>query len=208
MRRLLCVLVVAAPLFCSPPSYAEAPCKIAGFGLGMNINQYQDLVRMDTAIPIRHMEYLSEVETAKIEGYKNGYISYGTCAQPGRIVKVKFKYEIPDKWFFDELLKRFEKRFGKPSEWKGDPFRTLIAWKWSFKDPQKNMVSMILQHYSGEDEEFTRGNSLRLTIRKFLEEERQCFEKKFPEPPDTHEQPGKWRAEDKNRIDYSRFVPE
>ena len=208
MTKLLCVLVVAAPLFCSSPSHAEAPRKIAGFGLGMNINQYQDLVRMDTAIPIRHMEYLSEVETAKIEGYKNGYISYGTCAQPGRIIKVKFKYEIPDKWFFDELLKRFEKRFGKPSEWKGDPFRTLIAWKWSFKDPQKNIVSMILQHYSGEDEEFTRGNSLRLTIMKFLEEERQCYEKKFPEPPDTHEQPGKWRAEDKNRIDYSRFVPE
>ena len=208
MTKLLCVLVVATPLFCGSPSHAEAPRKIAGFGLGMNINQYQDLVRMDTAIPIRHMEYLTEVETAKIEGYKNGYISYGTCAQPGRIVKVKFKYEVPDKWFFDELLKRFEKRFGKPSEWKGDPFRTLIAWKWSFKDPQKNIVSMILQHYSGEDEEFTRGNSLRLTIMKFLEEERQCYEKKFPEPPDTHEQSGKWRAEDKNRIDYSRFVPE
>jgi hypothetical protein len=208
MTKLLCVLVVAAPLFCSSPSHAEAPRKIAGFGLGMNINQYQDLLRMDTAIPIRHMEYLTEVETAKIEGYKSGYISFGTCAQPGRIVKVKFKYEVPDKWFFDELLKRFEKRFGKPSEWKGDPFRTLIAWKWSLKDPQKNIVSMILQHYSGEDEEFTRGNSLRLTIREFLDEEQQCYEKKFPEPPDTHEQPGKWRAEDKNRIDYSRFVPE
>ncbi|HAA03085.1 MAG TPA: hypothetical protein DCE18_06915 [Syntrophobacteraceae bacterium] len=208
MERNFWLSLVVVPLFCACPSYADAPHKIAGFVLGANISQYDKLVRMDSAIPIRHMEYLTEVETTKILGYKNGYISYGTCAQPGRIVKIKLKYAIPDSWFFEELLKRFKKRLGEPSEWKGDPFRTLIAWKWSLKDAQKNNITVILQHYTGNDEEYTSGNSLRLTVRKFIEEERQCYEKKFPEAPGSDMQDGIYRPEDRNRIDYNPLIPE
>jgi len=115
---------------------------------------------------------------------------------------------IPDSWFFEELLKRFKKRLGEPSEWKGDPFRTLIAWKWSLKDAQKNNITVILQHYTGNDEEYTSGNSLRLTVRKFIEEERQCYEKKFPEAPGSDMQDGIYRPEDRNRIDYNPLIPE
>ncbi len=147
--------------------------------------------------------------TNKIQGFKNGYVVYGTCAEPGRIVKLKFKYEIPERWFFDELLERFKKKFGQPSEWKGDPFQTLIAWKWSLKDSQRNAISMILQHYSGDDEEFSRGNSLRLTIRSFIDQESRCYEQKYPEPPDeANATPVKLRPEDKNRIDFGHFIPE
>jgi hypothetical protein len=209
MKKTLWFTVIAACLVYSCPSYAEAPRKIAGFVLGNDISQFKDLVRMDSALPIRHMEYVTEVETKKIEGYKNGYVFFGTCAQPGRILKVKLKYEIPDRWFFDELLDRFKKKFGQPSEWKGDPFQSLIAWKWSIKDTQKNTISMILQHYSGDDEEFTAGNSLRITMRGLIDQERQCFEKKHPEEAGDIEAPAiKLSPEEKNRIDFGRFIPE
>jgi hypothetical protein len=209
MKNTLCFTVITACLLSGLPAYAEGPHKMAGFALGANISQYQDLVRMESAIPIRHMEYMTEVETKKIQGFKNGYIFYGTCAQPGRIVKLKFKYEISERWFFDELLERFKKKFAQPSEWKGDPFQTLVAWKWSLKDSQRNAISMILQHYSGDDEEFSRGNSLRLTIRSFIEQESRCYDQKYPEPPDeANATPVKLRREDKNRIDFGRFIPE
>jgi hypothetical protein len=210
MNKTLCLAILAVCLLgCAPCFAAEAPRKIAGFTLGADIAQHKDQVRMDSAIPIRHMEYLTEVETSKLEGYKNGYVFFGNCEHPGHIVKLKLKYEIPDRWFFDELLDRFKKKFGQPSEWKGDPFQALIAWKWSFKDAQKNPVTVILQHYSGDDEEFTRGNSLRITMRGLIEQERRCFEKKHPEEVGENDiSPAKLSPEQKKSIDFSRFIPE
>jgi hypothetical protein len=209
MKKTLYFTIIAVCLFSYLPAHAQSPLRIAGFILGTDINQYKNLVRMNTALPIRHMEYLSEVETRNIEGYKNGYITFASCAHPGRIVKIKLKYEIPDRWFFDELLDRFKKKFGQPSEWKGDPFQTLVAWKWSIKDAQNNAISVILQHYSGEDEEFTRGNSLRITMRGLMEEERRCFEKKHPEEAGGGDgSPIKLSPEERKRIDFGRFIPE
>jgi len=208
MERNFWLSLVVVPLFCACPSYADAPHKIAGFVLGANISQYDKLVRMDSAIPIRHMEYLTEVETTKILGFKNGYISYGTCAQPGRIVKIKLKYAIPDSWFFEELLKRFKKRLGEPSEWKGDPFRTLIAWKWSLKDAQKNNITVILQHYTGNDEEYTSGNSLKLAMTTAIDKERQCYEMKEPESSGAARKQKPQKTTPSKEMDFSRFVPE
>jgi hypothetical protein len=208
-KSLYLVVVAVVMLACSPSFAAESPRKIAGFVLGSDIAQYKDIVQMDSALPIRHMEYLNEVETRKIEGYKSGYVFFGTCAQPGRIVKIKLKYAIPDRWFFDELLLRLKKKFGQPSEWKGDPFQTLVAWKWSFKDAQQNPVTMILQHYSGDDEEFTRGNSLRLVTRGFINQERQCYEQKHPEATGEVDESSTKLGEDaKSRIDFGRFIPD
>jgi hypothetical protein len=209
MKKYLCLAVITAGLFCCVSSYAEGPRKIGGFVLGTDIGAYKDLLRMETALPIRHMEYLTEVETKNIEGYKSGYVVYGTCVHPGRIVKIKLKYGIPDRWFFDELLSRFKKKFGQPSEWKGDPFQTLIAWKWSLKDAQNNPMTMILQHYSGDDEEYTRGNSLRLIMRGLIDQEHRCFEQKHPESPDERDEPSaKLSPEERHRFDFSRFIPE
>jgi hypothetical protein len=209
MKKNLCLALITVSFLYSLPSYAEGPRKIAGFVLGSDISQYKQTVQMDSALPIRHMEYLTEVETRKIEGYKSGYVFFGTCLQPGRIVKIKLKYAIPDRWFYDQLLDRFKKRFGQPSEWKGDPFQALISWKWSIKDAQNNPITMILQHYSGDDEEFTRGNSLRIAMRGFIDEERRCFEKKHPEEVGEDEtSPVKLSPEQKKNIDFSRFIPE
>ena len=208
MRRILCFLIVATTLIVSRTSFADAPHQIAGFTLGANINQYQHLLRMDSVIPIRHLECLSEVETKPIEGYKNGYILFGNCREPGRIVKIKMKYAYSDRAFYDQLLNIFKKKFGPPSEWRGDAFQTLISWKWSFTDKDHNKISMILQHYTGEDEEYTSGNSLKLSVTTAIEKERQCYEMKEPGSLETARKKKPQETAPGKDLDFSKFVPE
>lgn len=208
MRRILCLLIVATTLIVSRTSFADAPHQIAGFALGANINQYQHLLRMDSVIPIRHLECLSEVETKPIEGYKNGYILFGNCREPGRIVKIKMKYAYSDRAFYDQLLNIFKKKFGPPSEWRGDAFQTLISWKWSFTDKDHNKISMILQHYTGDDEEYTSGNSLKLSMTTAIDKERQCYEMKEPGSSETARKQKPQKTAPSKEMDFSRFVPE
>jgi hypothetical protein len=156
---------------------AQAPVEIAGFALGKNIADYQERLRMETLLPIRYAEFLKEVEILNIPGYKSGLITYGDCAVPGRILRIKLKYEDSSRQFYNELLERYRKRFGKPDRWRGDPFHVLVAWKWSFTDKEGNRMSMILQH-NIEDTTRKIGNAVKLSMLNFEEEEILCFEKK------------------------------
>jgi hypothetical protein len=159
---------------------AQAPREIAGFSLGKNIADYQDMIRMETMLPIRYAEFLKEVEIRNIPGYKSGLITYGDCADPGRILRIKLKYADSSRKFYNDLLDRYKKRFGKPDRWRGDPFHVLVAWKWSFTDQDGNRISMILQH-NIEDTTRKIGNAVKLTMLNFEEEEIECFEKKESE---------------------------
>ena len=177
---------------------AQAPSQIGGFVLGGNISEYKDRVKMETAMPIRYAGYLNEVETNPIDGFKSGLISYGNCAVPGRILRVKLKYADSTKKFYEALLKRYKARFGEPQEWRGDPFHILIAWKWSFADSKNNQISMIFQHNTKDDEEKL-GNAVKITLTNLLEQERTCFEKKYPDyrsakpPQQAEKKPGSVR---------------
>ncbi|MFC1817368.1 hypothetical protein ACFL0M_15880 [Thermodesulfobacteriota bacterium] len=184
---------------------AQSPKQIGGFVLGSNISAYKNKVKMETALPIRYMEYLTEVEVKKMEGFKSGLLCYGNCAAPGRILRVKLKYADPSKKFYDALLKQFKKRFGEQIEWRGDPFHVLIAWKWSFIDSNNNKISMILQHNT-KDEEEKLGNAIKLTITNFINQERLCFEKKHPKFRDKNRQPQKITTAP-GRLDWDRFLP-
>lgn len=182
MKNLICLpAVLVLSLVVCGLCDAEAPRQIANFRLGTDISQYKDHVQMDTAIALRHSEYLSEVDIKPIEGYKSGYVSYGNCDQPGAIVKIKMKYERDDKEFFDELMERFDKKFGKPAEYKGDAFRACIAWKWAFTDAEKNKIYMVLQHNCQDDEDYTSGNAIKLWMKNRIDSERACYENKHPE---------------------------
>jgi hypothetical protein len=156
---------------------AQVPYEIAGFALGKNIEDYQDRVRMETMLPIRYAEFLKEVEMRNIPGYKSGLITYGDCVDPGRILRIKLKYSDSSRKFYDELLKRYKKRFGKPDRWRGDPFHVLVAWKWSFTDQEGNRISMILQH-NIEDTTRKLGNAVKLSMLNFEEDEIECYDKK------------------------------
>lgn len=152
------------------------PKELAGFRLGGDIADVKHIVDMDTRLPIRYAPYLSEVETRDLEGFKSGLITYGACANPGKILRIKLKYADPSKKFYERLLKRYKDRFGEPSEWRGDPFQIVLAWKWSFSDAAGNRVSLILQHNTRDQEE-KKGNAVKMTLTRHLEEEAACHQK-------------------------------
>jgi hypothetical protein len=129
---------------------------------------------METALPIRHMENIEEVETKPIKGLKSGLIAYATCAAPGHIVRIKLKYADSSKKFFENLLKRVKKKYDEPDEYKGDPFHILISWKWSFVDKDSNRISLTLQHNS-QNAEAKKGNAVKLTMTSLIEEDQRCY---------------------------------
>ena len=164
-------------LFTPGMTRADAPHQVGGFALGQNIEAYKDRVIMDTTLPVRYSENMEEVEIKFTQGFKSGLITYGTCAKPGQIVKIKLKYADSSKEFHKNLFKQFEKRFGEPDEYRGDPFGIVKAWKWSFVDKNNNRISLVLQHNT-RDEDESIGNSVKLAMWNLIEDERECFEKK------------------------------
>jgi len=123
------------------------------------------------------MENIQEVEIKSLEGIKSGLIAYATCTTPGKIVRIKLKYKDPGKKFYEQLFKRIKKKFGKPDEYRGDPFHIVLSWKWSFVDQKNERITMIVQHNSMDTEE-KMGNSIKLTNRSVMSEDLKCFRKK------------------------------
>ena len=152
----------------------DAPHQIAVFKLNSNIADFKDYVIMETALPIRHLENIEEVEIKSIEGIKSGLIAYATCTAPGHIVRIKLKYKDSSKKFYEQLFKRIKKKYGEPDEYRGDPFHIVLSWKWSFTDQDNNRISMILQHNTMDTEE-KRGNSIKLTMSSLIEEDQKCY---------------------------------
>ncbi|MGB5747113.1 MAG: hypothetical protein WBM69_09045 [Desulfobacterales bacterium] len=155
----------------------EAPRQIGVFVLNQNISELKEYVIMETALPIRHMENIEEVEIKPMKGIKSGLIAYVTCSAPGKIARIKLKYKDPSKKFFEELLKQIKKKYGKPDEYRGDPFHIVISWKWSFVDKDNQRITMTLQHNSMDTEEKI-GNSIKLTNRSLIEEDLKCYKEK------------------------------
>ena len=183
----------------------QVPYQVGGFILGKDISEYSDLVKMETALPIRYMEYIKEVEIKDIPGFKSGLIGYGDCFKPGRIVRVKLKYEDSSEKFFNSLLNRFKERFGEPEEWRGDPFHVVVAWKWSFIDSKNNRISLALQHNT-KDEDEKIGNAVKLTMTNFLDEEQTCYGKKHPEGREFLGKKAK-RKKTEHLKDWDLFIP-
>ena len=179
MKPLAVIFAIFATLVAAPSQAGDVPHTVAGFTLGQNIASLRDRLLMDTVLPLRYQEYMREVEIAPLPGFKGGLIAYGDCAHPGNIVRIKLKYTDTSRAFFDALLARVERRFGKPTSYEGDPFHIVIDWKWSFIDAEGQKITLHLSHNDqDEDEKF--GNSLKLTQLSALEDERQCYFDRHP----------------------------
>jgi hypothetical protein len=170
MLAIGCALVILTAVAAAA---GEAPLSVGGFTLGRSIEAVADRVIMETALPVRYMENLQEVEIQATEGLKSGLIAFGTCRKPNAIVRIKLKYADGSREFFEELLRRFKKKFGEPAEYQGDPFGVFISWKWSFSDPSEKRISLILQH-NEQDEEEKIGNAVKLTLHNRLEDDARC----------------------------------
>jgi hypothetical protein len=180
MHKLILAAIGAVAVAVVPGRAAEVPRSIAGFTLGRPIETVAERVIMETALPVRYMENLHEVEILPLPGFKSGLIAFGTCREPRAILRVKLKYEDDRIEFFEELLRQFKARFGDPAEYQGDPFRVFISWKWSFSDAYANRISLTLQH-NLQDEEEKIGNAVKLTLHNGLEEDARCFRENRPE---------------------------
>ncbi len=165
-------------LLVSNISNAQTPTSIGGFELNTDVKQYKSFLKAETTLPIRFMEGISEVEIRRRPGFKSGYIAYGNCAEPGKIVRIKLKYKESSKDFFKELLDAYQDKFGKP-KWLGDPFHVVSTWKWSFEDGD-NQVSIYLQHNLSNAEEKL-GNSVKITMLNLVNDEIDCFSAQNPD---------------------------
>jgi hypothetical protein len=175
MKKIFVLAVSAALLWIADvcPA-ADAPHQVAVFKLNGDIADIKDYVIMETALPVRYMENIEEVEIKPIEGIKTGLIAYATCTAPGHIVRIKLKYDDSSKDFYEKLFAKLKEKFGEPDEYRGDPFHILISWKWSFVDKDRNRISMTLQHNSMDTEEKL-GNAIKLTMTSLIEEDERCY---------------------------------
>ncbi len=182
MKWLWCIvglLVLPGMVFAAGPG----PTELAGLRLGADIATYSHLVEMDSAAKGFFRPHLEMVAIKDREGLRSAYADYGTCKNKGRIVRIKVNYRDGSLKFFEKLLEEIKKRYGQPEDWRGNPFGTLRAWKWSVKSGD-DRISMVLMYYAGDDGEYTEGNSLRITSRNLVEEEDRCYaEKKTDDEP-------------------------
>ena len=206
MKKILVIAASAALLTIAQLSpAADVPHEIAVFKLNGNISDIKDFVIMETALPIRYMENIEEVEIRSIEGIKTGLIAYGTCAVPGRIVRIKLKYDDSSKDFFESLFSKIKAKYGEPDEYRGDPFHILISWKWSFTDKDGNQISMILQHNTMDTEEKL-GNAIKLTLTNLIEEDQRCYAAKGLDQRDKLRQQ-EAKAGPTGLTGWDRYVP-
>ena len=181
LRMVICSVVLLAAMVPVLEAHGRnVPHGLAGLVVGDLLENHRHMLREETVIPIRFFDSLKEVETVPQLGYKTGLVTYGTCVQPPRIIRLKFKYADSSKEFYDKLLVRFKQRFGKPDKRRGDPFGIVIVWKWSFVDEKGNDISLILQH-NLKDEEEKKGNSVKLTMWNLMQAESRCVERKTAE---------------------------
>jgi hypothetical protein len=158
LLQLLLILPIAV-------SAKGIPTEVGGFVLGSNVADYPD---------IEYSNFLKEVVVYDWHGFDKGIISYGICAAPGEIVKIKLKYEDSSKKYFKMLLKKYKRKYGRPTEWKGDSFGILHVWKWKFVDENNNRVHLILQHNTKNPNENI-GNMVKLYYPDNIIKEQACF---------------------------------
>lgn len=180
MRKVL-FIVICTLLFYSSTAFAfKAPTSIAGISLDKNYNNIRSMLDIDSIDSQWNEDYLKRIEVMPLEGYRSGYIVVGTCQRKDTILKIKLNYKDDSVKFYNKLYNRITKLYGKPIDWRGNPFGTLKVWKWSFKDSNGN-ITLILHHFSGEDDSMTQGNSIKISRPEMINDERLCWEKNHPD---------------------------
>ena len=173
----------------------KIPHEIAGIVLGTSVDEYPEITRTN---------FLKEVVVTDWHGFRKGVISYGTCRYVDRILKIDMKYKDKSKKFFEQLLKKFRKKYGEPHAWTGDSFGVMHVWKWKFIDKEQNKVSLKLQ-YNGKNSDETLGNMVKLSYPGKIQEERLCF---IEVCANTTEKIDTKRREELNKSDWTHLVPQ
>lgn len=187
----LSLLYHPSPL--SAASSPKIPTTAGGFSLNSPIEDY----------PVaNHDNYLNEVIVTDLNGYRKGFITYGTCRNPGKILRVKLKYDDRSFKFFQELLKRYREKFGPKPKFSGDQFGNVKSWKWSFTDENNQRITLVLQHNLKDSDESI-GNMVKLSLPDSMNDERLCFnERHHPEDGD------KKKSKPSGEVDWQILIPQ
>ena len=191
-------------LFLATSVQAEVfPTSLGGIVLGDDISSIRDICRPHTDIPLAQERHLMEVQLVPhhAPGIRGGTVAYASCAEAGRIVRIKLKFDNDSREFFENLLRRYRQRFGKPLEWRGDPFQTVVSWKWSFQDASGEQVNLELTH--SRDEDYKTGNFVKMTLRSLWVRENACQEAKREQDGTDHD--GTTPA---HKLDYRLLIPQ
>lgn len=179
-KTVLTILILNILLSASVVAAGQnAPESIAGITIGKDVSTIHSLLDMESEASPWQQGYISRIEVRDMEGYKGGYVVVGKCKRKDTVLRMKLKYKDGSMSFFNKIYAKIEKRFGQPNDWRGNPFGTLKVWKWSLNDKQGN-ISLILQHFSGEDDSITNGNSIRLSRPSWIKEEEECWDRINP----------------------------
>ena len=168
----------------------RVPSSAGGFTLNTQIKDYG----VST-----HKNYLREDIFTDLEGFRKGFITYGTCNKPGEILRIKLKYQDRSYKFYKQLLEKFRKSFGDNPKFTGDSFGNVKSWKWAFTNDQGQRVTLVLQHNLSDTDE-SMGNMLKLRLPDLMNAERICFN-------NTNSQKSVG-GEPASEIDWAKLIPQ
>jgi len=177
VKQKILILISGILLFWGGQALAQFPTQLGGFTLEEDISVYEKQVQMSTCRAMARIPYLSEGEMEPRPGIKSGLVTYGLCDRPKKILRIKLKAKDDSKAFFDILFDRYSQKFGVPDEYKGDPFQTVVAWKWSFVNDDDERISLILQHNKMVADE-KKGTAVKITLTSQMEREKACYKKR------------------------------
>ena len=168
----------------------RVPSSAGGFTLNTQIKDYG----VST-----HKNYLREDIFTDLEGFRKGFITYGTCNKPGEILRIKLKYQDRSYKFYKQLLEKFRKSFGDNPKFTGDSFGNVKSWKWAFTNDQGQRVTLVLQHNLNDTDE-SMGNMLKLRLPDLMNAERICFNNTNPQKSAGDES--------ESETDWAKLIPQ
>jgi len=177
MPRLLVLAVLLLLSLCTV-AQAESPSNLAGISLGDAATQYKSRIRLNKARPIDNAPWVRRLPIVPDKFFAAGYVLVGTCAAPGRVLRIKVRYYDDSFDFYRKVSGEMLSHYGDPAEYKGEIDGRVMGNKWAFSDPWTRPVSLILQRTEGEDPELGAGNTLKLTNWGMLESERACWQER------------------------------
>jgi hypothetical protein len=164
----------------SAPAQAPPPGSLGGIDLGGDAARFGRYLHPGKARPMEDAPSLARRDIKAAGAFRGGYVVTGTCASPGRVVRIKLKYADDTEEFFRRLSGALMDRYGLPAEYKGDLEGRTLGNKWSFTNDRGESVSLIVQHADTEGLDQDKGNVIKLTNWGLVEAERSCYDFKHP----------------------------
>lgn len=179
MKKIFVFTLVMALLFASAAFAGTGfPRTLAGVTLGQDVQEYSRLCDLKLASPMPDAPFMSEVhlDPDSIPGIRGGSLTFGNCAAPGKLLRIKLKFHDRSQGLFKKLLEKYQNTYGKPDSYEGDAFRNVIAWQWNFINGDQKVTLLLMW---SREKEMRPGVSIKMTYASMVDTEYECFNAQF-----------------------------